>query len=117
MATRLCQGRVGGDMGGKTLSTGQGEFAAGFGMCSITAREVCDVLLWDTHYCGIYIIVFKKHAHMPYLSTYLCTHTPLGRGMLQDKVHRRDAAPPVGLVCCEEGIVRNILVGPWNTTP
>lgn len=68
-------------------------------------------------YCGIHIVVFKKHTHMPYLSTYLCTHTPLGRGMLQDKVHRRDAAPPMGLVCREEGIVRNILVGPWNTTP
>lgn len=59
MAIRLCQGSVGGDMGGKTLSTGQGELAAGFGMRSIAAREVRDVLLWDA--------VQKQHAHVPYL--------------------------------------------------
>lgn len=47
MATHLRQGSIGGDVGGKTLSTGQGELAAGFGTRGVTAREVGDVLLWD----------------------------------------------------------------------
>lgn len=59
MATHLHQSSVGGDVGGKTLSTGQGELAAGFGMRSVTSREVGVVLLWDA--------VPKRHAHVPYL--------------------------------------------------
>ena len=63
-------------------------------------------------YCGMQ---FKSN--MPTCPTYLCTCAPRGGRLLQDKVHGRRAAPPVGLVSREEGIVGNIPVGPCNTTP
>ena len=108
MATHFCDGSVGGYVGGKTHSTGQGELAAGFETRSVTVSEAGDALLWDA--------VQKQCPHMPCLPTYLCTHAPLGGGMLQDKVHGRGAVPPVGLVSCEEGIAGNIPMVPRNST-
>lgn len=55
MAPRLCQGSVGGDVGEKTLPTGQRELAVGFGLRSTTMKEAGDALLWDA--------VPTQHAH------------------------------------------------------